>query len=62
MIICCSVGGMRMGHTASQTPPAGNDNYLQGSLTVSRFVDTRKQGKLGNEHFITHVLTDYISS
>ena len=44
-ILLSIVGGLRIGDTASSTPTATNDNYLQGSLTVSQVVSNRQQSK-----------------
>ena len=46
-ILLSLVGGLRIGDTASSTPNAANDNYLQGSLTVSQVVSNRQQANSG---------------
>ncbi len=37
-----TVGELRKGETAPVSAPAGNDNYLQGSLTVTRFTGAKQ--------------------
>ena len=53
-ILLSIVGGLRIGDTASSTPTAANDNYLQGSLTVSQVVSNRQQVNPGG-YIVIHV-------